>query len=229
MPNPPSFINLAMLMGLSEVVLDETFWQKACELRVAVPAVVVSFNTATQTAVVQPAIRDTLLVNLVPTPTDLPQLSNVPVLGYRGGGFSITLPIKAGDEGVVIFSDLAIDSWWQSGGTQNNQVERRRHDLSDGMFLPCGWSHPRVLANYSGTALTVRSDDNAVSIAVDGSSITVSPDHGTTQLTVSAGSITLVATNVAVTGSFKVNGVNVGSTHTHSGVTTGAGDTGPPV
>jgi hypothetical protein len=216
-----------MLLGLSEVVLDETFWQKACELRVAVPAVVVSFNTATQTAVVQPAIRDTLLVNLVPTPTDLPQLSNVPVLGYRGGGFSITLPIKAGDEGVVIFSDLAIDSWWQSGGTQNNQVERRRHDLSDGMFLPCGWSQPRVLSTYNANSLEIRQDNGQCLIRVSGGVIYATPDNGTVQFQLSPGVITLTGA-VSVTGSLTVNGKNF-DTHIHSGVTTGSGNTGPLV
>lgn len=238
-----SFLNLALLLGDQELALDEEFWAKACELRCAVPAVVVSFDAVKQTVVVQPAIKDILLLNLVPTPTNLPPLSNVPVLCYRGGGFTITLPLKAGDEGVVIFSDMAIDAWWQSGaaGTPPQpqpQVERRRHDLSDGMFYPGGWSQPRVLANYSTTALQVRSDDGQVSVTVEAGEVVATPDGGTTNVTLSAGSATIVATSiklqgdVEVTGSFTADGtVFIGGgnylLHEHTDVTTGSSNTGP--
>lgn len=46
----------------------------------------------------------------------------------------MTFPIKKDDECLVIFSDLSIDNWWESGNVQN-PVEQRRHDLSDGMAI----------------------------------------------------------------------------------------------
>jgi hypothetical protein len=225
--NSPSFFNLAMVLGLDSLALDEEFWQRACELRVAVPVVVVSFDAEAQTVVVQPAIMDTLIYNLVPTPTAIPPLPNIPVMFPRGGGFSITFPLEAGDEGVLVFSDMAIDSWWQSGGTQNKQVERRRHDLMDGMFFPTSGSQAKKLSNYRTDSLEVRSDDGQRTIRVTSSEIYITPDGGTTQLIVSPSGIALTGA-VTVSGSLSVNSKDFG-THVHSGVTTGSGDTGPPV
>jgi hypothetical protein len=173
------------------VELDEMFWQKMCELRVAVPAVVVSFSATTQNVVVQPAVQENILRNGVPTPEDLPQLSNVPLGILRLGGFCITFPVNVGDEGLVVFADMSIDSWWQSGGTANNQVERRRHDLTDGLFFPMFQSQPRSLTNYSTSALQVKSDDGTTVITVSEGQIILTPDSGTTQIVLTPGSATV--------------------------------------
>jgi hypothetical protein len=183
---PLSFVNLVTMLGIEEAAQDEGFWQHACELRVAVPCVVVSFDAVKQTVVVQAAILENIMKNGVPTPTAIPPLQDVLVGGYRGGGWAVTLPLKAGDEGWVIFADMCIDAWWQSGGTANNQVERRRHDLSDGMFLPQSWSQPRKLASYSTGALEVRSDDGNTKVSLSTGQILATPDGGTTQIKATA-------------------------------------------
>jgi len=228
------------------VELDEMFWQKMCELRVAVPAVVVSFSATTQNVVVQPAVQENILRNGVPTPEDLPQLSNVPLGILRLGGFCITFPVNVGDEGLVVFADMSIDSWWQSGGTANNQVERRRHDLTDGLFFPMFQSQPRSLTNYSTSALQVKSDDGTTVITVSEGQIILTPDSGTTQIVLTPGAAHINATaitlngDVTVTGQLTVDDTIVGHDdatisgigylgHEHSGVTTGGGTSGPPV
>lgn len=216
----PSFLNLASLLGLPEAHLDEEFWQRAIELRVSIPVVVVSFDSVKQMVTVQPAIKESVLKSLVPTSTALPQLPNVPVMIYRGGGFSITLPLKAGDEGFVIFQDMCIDAWWQSGGTDNNQIERRRHDLSDGVFYPGGWSQPRNLNAYSSTKAQLRSDDGVTVVEVGSGTISLTPDSGTSLIKITPGEIDLTAVTV------KINGASYHA-HVHSGVTTGVGVTGP--
>lgn len=216
----PSYLNLAMLLGIPEAALENMLWDLRCDLRVGMPAVVVSFDAAKQTVEVQPAIRENLLQNSVPTPVNLPTLINVPVMLARGGGFSQTLPIQPGDECVVFFMDNCYDGWWQSGGTENNQVERRRHDLSDGIAYFGIWSQPRVLNNYSTTTMQLRSDD------------------GNTVIELGAGEVTITALNVTIKGNVKIQGTLevtgaaslVGKdfiTHVHKGVTTGSGDTGP--
>jgi hypothetical protein len=216
----PSYVNLPTLLGDPEIAHQESLYQLIHELRVAIPVVVVSFDAVHQTVTVQPAIQENVFLNLVPTPVNLPQLINVPVCPPRGGGFSITFPFAAGDEGFVVFQDMCYDAWWQSGGTENNQVERRRHDLSDAMFIPGGWSQPRILNNYSTTGLQLRSDGGNTVIEIDTGQVTVTPDGGTTQIKIAPGEIDLTATLV------KINGTNFHS-HIHSGVTTGAGVTGP--
>jgi hypothetical protein len=229
----PNFVNLATILAEEQIALDEQFWQKACELRVCVPAIVVSFDTSSQLVTVQPSVQENVMMNLVPTPVNLPQLSMLQVGMFRGGGFSITLPLQAGDEGWVIFADLCINAWKKSGGIANNQEERRRHDLSDGWFLPMGWSQPRNLPDYSNDSLQIRSDDGMVSINVNNTEIEITPDDGTTSISIVAGAITLTGLvtingGLTVTGDSTIDGI-VFATHTHSGVTTGSGDTGPPV
>ena len=56
--------------------------------------------------------------------------------------FDIKFPLSKNDECLVFFSDLSIDNFWQKGSVQN-PVEVRRHDLSDGMAIPCMMSIPR--------------------------------------------------------------------------------------
>ena len=230
-PPPHDFLNLATLLGIPKAALDEMFWQKLWALRVMIPAIVVSFDSVHQTVTVQPAIQENMLQNGVVTPTNLPQLVNVPVCLPRAGGLAITLPLAAGDEGIVIFADMCIDAWWQSGGTANNQVERRRHDLSDGMFYPGGWSQPRVLPNYSTTMAQLRTDDGTVYVGVNETGIYFNgPIQGAVTFagTVEFQADVTVDTDLTVDGTTKLGGKTF-ATHSHSGVTTGSSDTGPPV
>src|SRR5271154_3255324 len=84
----PSYVNLPTLLGDPEIAHQESLYQLVHELRVAIPAVVVSFNVETQNVVVQPAVQENVFINLVPTPVNLPQLINVPLGILRLGGFS---------------------------------------------------------------------------------------------------------------------------------------------
>lgn len=201
---PFSFVNLAQALGVGGAELDEMFWQRACELRVAVPAVVVSFSAAAQTVTVQPAVQENLLQDGVPVPTSLPQLANVVVALPRAGGFALTFPIAPGDECLVVFADMCIDAWWQSGGTGNNQLERRRHDLTDGIAIFGIWSQQRLLPGYSASKVQLRSDDGVTRVELGAASISMTPDNGVTKLVVTPG---LVAITSA--GGLTVNGTPV--------------------
>lgn len=95
-----------------------------------------------QTVRVQPAIREVVTgSDYTPVSIPLPELLDVPIVLPRAGDYVITLPVRAGDECLVIFADQCIDAWWQNGGVQN-QMERRRHDLSDGFAILGTWSQP---------------------------------------------------------------------------------------
>jgi phage baseplate assembly protein gpV len=257
---PPllSMINLPTILGDSSAAADEHFWQNARDLRVSVPVIVVSFNATNQTVTVQPAIQENILRNGVVVPVNLPQLPNVVLGMFRSAGFSIVATPQPGDEGWVIFADMCIDSWWQQGvpsitgnppPAMPNQVERRRHDLSDGMFLPVGWSQPRLLPSYPATGLQVRSDDGTTVIDVTEGEVTITPDGGTTELEIVPGTTT-VKGNLVVTGSLTVDtnltidgtinstgdvsapdfvsGTITLTTHAHGGVANGSGVTGGP-
>ncbi|RKN75087.1 hypothetical protein D7M11_26010 [Paenibacillus ginsengarvi] len=138
----------------------------ASGMRVAVPGIIHDFNPLSQTASVQVAIRERIIDGeLQQHWVDIPLLLDVPVVLPRAGGFVLTMPVRPGDECLVVFADMCIDAWFSSGGVQN-QIERRRHDLSDGLAIMGAWSQPRVVANYSTTAAQLRSEDGSVSISL---------------------------------------------------------------
>lgn len=136
-------------------------------LHTSLPGVVVSYDRTKMTAVIQPTIMFEVRDQAGTwRPVKLPVIPDVPVQWPGGGGFSLTFPLAAGDEGWLVFSERCIDAWWQLGGTQV-QAEHRMHDLSDAMFLPKVRSLPKVLSpNPSATTVQLRRDDGTTYVEV---------------------------------------------------------------
>lgn len=171
----------------------------ASELRVAAPGIIQSYNAGTNTATVQLAIREKVnQMDGTTQDTDLPLLLDCPVMMPRGGGYALTFPVAAGDECLVIFADSCIDAWWQSGGVQN-QLEKRRHDLSDGIVVPGLWSLPRGISPGEGIRITAEAGGASVAVTAD-------------QVEMTTGGITLALTaaGLALTGgSMTIDGKEV--------------------
>lgn len=202
-----SFINVPQRLKVPAEQWRTLLWQTLCDLRVAIPGIVQSFDATKQTVTVQPAIRENINRNLVPTPETLPLLINVPIVVPRGGGYAITTPIQAGDECLVIFADMCMDAWWQSSGVQN-QLDRRRHDLADGIAIVGLWSQPNVLPNYSTDSIQVRNQDGSKLVEITSDGINIVGGH----INISGSSVTIEGKDFL--------------THQHSGVQTGGGVTG---
>ena len=146
----------------------------AANLRVSAPGIIHEFDPVTQTASVQVAIREK-----VSNPQDLthrwmeiPLLLDVPIVLPRAGEFVLTMPIQPGDECLVVFSDFCIDAWFSNGGVQN-QIEKRRHDLSDAFAIVGAWCQPRKIANYSTTAAQLRTESGAAYISLSNDEIDI--------------------------------------------------------
>lgn len=108
---------------------------KQAEMWTALPGIIQSFDPAAMTVTVQPAVQGQLQDETgAVSPVNLPLLVDVPVVFPCGGGFTLTYPIKPGDECLVIFSSRCIDGWWQAGGI-GGVPDSRMHDLSDGMAI----------------------------------------------------------------------------------------------
>lgn len=175
-------------------------------LRVASPGIITSFNAANQTATVQLAIREKINIDGNETWTDIPELLDVPIVLPRAGGYVLTMPIQAGDECLVVFADYCIDAFYQSGGVQN-QVDKRRHDLSDGIAIVGMWSQPNVIPNYSISSTQLRTDTGAAYIEISGSTINIHNSN----VNISGGNTTIDGKNFL--------------SHTHGGVQPGGGNT----
>jgi hypothetical protein len=105
--------------------------------------------------------------------------------------------------------DNCYDASWQNGGIQN-QVELRRHDLSDGMCYLARWSQPNKLSAVSTNSLQIRNAAGTSLVEIAGSVINI------TNSTVNIGSNTTIDNRVFLN-------------HTHSGVQTGSGTSGAVV
>ncbi len=139
-------------------------WQNV--LRVACPGIIQSFHSETQTVTVQLALREHITKpDFTKDWVNLPLLLDVPIVIPRAGGYCLTMPIQQGDECLVIFADMCIDSWFTYGGLQN-QIEKRRHDLSDGFAILGTWSQPNKIENYSTDSCQLRTIDGTSSIDV---------------------------------------------------------------
>lgn len=123
----------------------------------------------------------------------------------QGGANAIIIDPQVGDIGIACFADRDISSV-QINKKQSNPGSQRRFDMSDGIYLGGvlnGTPTQYVQFNTSGITIT-----SPTMVTING------------PLTVNG--------NVATTGTFTNNGKNISSTHTHSGVTPGTGNTGAP-
>lgn len=185
----------------------------AIKTRVCVPGIIQSFDAAAQTVTVQPALREKMCIDGDESWVDIPLLVDVPIVVPRAGGYALTLPIQQGDECLVVFGDMCIDGWWQSGGVQN-QVECRRHDLSDGFAIIGVWSQPKVLPAYSTGSAQLRNESGSAYVELAGDTINIK-----------AGSVNIQAGSVDIKANTTIDGKNF-LAHKHSGVMTGGGNTG---
>ncbi|MGJ0947874.1 MULTISPECIES: Gp138 family membrane-puncturing spike protein [Klebsiella] len=216
-------------------------------MRVSIPGIIQSFDPDAVTAVVQPAIKGAEQDESgAEVSVNLPLLVDVPVVFPRGGGCTLTFPVKAGDECLVIFADRCIDFWWQSGGIQE-PVDERMHDLSDAFCIVGPQSQAKKISGISTTSAQLRTDDGSAFIEVSaGGDITAT----------TAGNATINAPEIILNGNVTINGnlsqgmgesggaatmhgpvtvtndVTAGGkslmTHTHGGVEHGNDSTGEP-
>jgi len=183
-PMTPAQVNAAESAQWKEIVKQALF-----ETRVAVPAIIQEFDAEKQVATVQIAIREIVRTTTGPKTLAIAPIYNVPVVFPRGGGFVLTMPLKAGDECLLVFSDNCFDLWWARGGVQD-QFERRRHDLTDCFAVPGPWSQQRLVVGYATDATQLRSEDGAAVIE-----ITATGDINIT----SPGTIRITGSNVIIT------------------------------
>lgn len=207
-------------------------------LRVALPGIIESFDPETVTCIVAPAIKGVITASDGSTRSvSYPLLVDVPVVFPRGGGCTLTFPIKNGDECLVIFADRAIDFWWQNGETQE-PVNARQHSLSDAFVIPGPQSQVKKISGISTRATQLRTDDGAAFIEVaQGHDITLkTPGKIRAE---ASGVIEFVAPAIELTGDVKINGNLTASgdvkgagirlaSHIHGGVSSGGSSTGKP-
>lgn len=142
----------------------------------------------------------------------------------QGGANAIILDPVVGDIGFAVFAMRDISSVTAVKGIAN-PGSGRQYDMADGIYV--GGVLNGVPTQY--IAFTAEGIEiTAATITLNGAIVfngTVSNTSGTLNL----GNNNITTTGAISGGAIASNGHNVGSTHIHSGVTTGGGDTGPPL
>lgn len=138
---------------------------------------------------------------------------------FGWGDIAITHPVNAGMEGLLLFNDRELETWFLTGEPGELAYDRC-HDLSDAIFI-CGLhSQPKIeLLPYLENCLNLFYKQGSIQIA-DGS-IVINGD-------------TTINGNLVVNGTITATGDIVAGTvslqnHVHSQVEPGAGNSGKPV
>lgn len=188
-------------------------------MRVSIPGIIQSFDPDAVTAVIQPAIKGVEHdASGAEVSVNLPLLVDVPVIFPRGGGCTLTFPVKEGDECLVIFADRCIDFWWQSGGIQE-PVDGRMHDLSDAFCIVGPQSQAKKIGGISTSVAELRSDDGSVKLSLNPASGAIS---GT-----APGGFNLNGLKILPDGRLQLVDGSIVDKHTHGGVESGGSSTAP--
>src|SRR6185437_3480394 len=145
-----------------------------------------------------------------PQPHDT--IYNLPYVRIQGGGNAVILDPVIGDIGLAVFCSRDISTVKRTK-TIGNPGSRRTFDWADGLYIGGVLNGvPTQYVQFNSSGITVKSPQT---ITLTGNSIVLN-------------GATTVNGNVGTTGSLTNNGHAVGSTHEHTGVTTGTGISGPP-
>ena len=176
------------------------------DVRVSMPARIVSFDPATKTASVEIGLK---MVNADDTQSDYPPLVDCPCLFTRGGGFHLVHPYKAGDKGIVLFSDRCFDGWFQAGQVAP-PMDFRVHSMSDAYFIggaDCLDDVSPIVSN----AMFIGKDDNSAGVTIKAS-----------------GDIDLNGVNISPSGIITLPDGTILNSHVHGNVQSGNSTTGEP-
>lgn len=136
--------------------------------------------------------------------------------------FSITMPIKVGDTGILLFSDKALGSFLQYGESMPPQTDGdasqnsiRSHSLTDAIYLAgMDWQGNSIKGYNHTPAIEIRNGDRSERITVTDDDITI---HSTdaTEIKTDGSKITATHKNGVIT----VDDGKIEITHTASKVT----------
>lgn len=160
------------------------------EINTAMPAKIVSYDPATVRATVKPSIPKRLSNGET---LQAPQIVNVPIcfpMADIGGAVAqVTLPLKAGDGVLLVFSHRSLENWLS--GSEQSPDDPRMFDLSDAFAMPSA---------------------NAKSPSADGENLCIKYGEGVLKITpngdvlINAPSTTVTAKQNTFNGDVQVNG-----------------------
>ena len=217
-------------------VLNDAIGEALSNLHTATIAKVTGVQA--KTISVQPVINRVVAGRSI----ELPEFTMVPPVFMQGGGSHTAYPIAVGDYCLLILTERCFDRWYDGADFQS-PAEFRMHDYSDGLAI--------VGVNPLASAITIPSviqqtgdtnqdgDYTRQGSLVQQGDMEITGDfilNGDMQVngnitcsgTISAGNFSgLGGGTMTSTSDIKSKGISL-TTHTHSGVEPGTGNTGGP-
>jgi hypothetical protein len=143
-------------------------------------------------------------------------IHGLPYFGYRAGANAFVLTPEVGDKGLAVFCHNDISSV-KANKKASLPGSRRRYDWSDGVYI--------------GGLPGLFQSDPTQTIEMNSDGITITT---TNALTINATGGVAITGDVDITGKLSVSDESTldgkaFSSHRHSGVTTGGGNSGPPL
>lgn len=132
------------------------------DIHTAIPACVMSYDAATQTADIKPEIKRVIRTRLgEPVEEALPVIPAVPVVFPGSGEFFMSFPVQPGDTGMLIFCERNIDRWRETEGDVN-PGDQRAHGLAGATFHPGLRRTANALADANGSNMAFGRDGGFV-------------------------------------------------------------------
>ena len=213
-------------------MINEAIKSQLRGLMICLPGKVVAFDPASQMAQVECGIQKRINGDF----RTIPVISNVRVQFSGNDQWYFWHEVLPGTEGLIHFSQRAVDTWNDQGGPVAPH-EMRMFSAEDAYFVPGIRSTPRIIPGFVNEGVGMSSFDGATRIhlspgVIDLKAATVNIEAGTINETSTTHNVTsgalAVKANTSIAGTLTNNGVNVGSTHSHGGVQAGNGSTGGP-
>ncbi len=180
--------------------LKAEFWTK-------IPCTVTEYDPETLTIKAQPMIQGSQRqTDGTFQDVDLPLLLDVPVLFPNAGDFSITFPIKEGDNCLVFFADRCIDFWHESGEISPAR-SFRMHDLSDGFAYFGPRPKTKIPAEVSTENFEIRNEDGTLKILMTPDKTITAQNEGGTITLDNEGNLTMTlkgAHNITADGDLSI-------------------------
>ena len=220
-----------------ESVLATAIATQLKEVHTMLPGQIINFDPIEQLADIQPQLKR----NVDGALKNLPVLSKVPIRFFKSGDFTITMPLKEGDEVAIYFIERSIDNWLEQGGIQSPN-DTRRFDLSDAYAVPVLYSQKQKITDFDPDNMVIKSTNGNAKITLKTDGTILMETTGNTEITSAE---TIINNNLTVNGDIDATGKITAPTiegsssllasgaevvdHVHGGVTTGGSNTSPLV
>ncbi len=153
-------------------------------MHTAIPAIIEEFNSVEQRAVVQITVKARIRIDSGERDERedrlRPLLVDVPVQFPQAGGYSLTFPVKKGDECVVFFCERDISNWKNFGGIQ--PIGRDAPFNVNNAVAVLGFSSiPKKISNFATDATELRNSttNQVISLKESGDILIKSPTQVT--------------------------------------------------